>query len=454
MQAYDFDLFTLGAGSGGVAASRRAAAYGAKVAICEDSRVGGTCVIRGCIPKKILVYGSHFAHELADAAGFGWKIAPAELDWGALMAAKDREIDRLNGVYLRLLRDSGVTLVEGRGKLVDAHTVEVGGKRYTAKYILIATGSRPYKPELPGAELAITSNEALELETLPGRVVIVGGGYIAVEFACIFNAAGAKVTMLIRGASVLRGFDGDIRAALSAELTKSGIDIKCETTVRDIEKRDGGLSVMTRAGETLEADTVLFATGRLPNTEGLGLEEAGVERTEADAVWVDPSSRTNVPSIFAVGDCTNRVNLTPVAIAEGRAVAETLFHDKPTTVDHDNIPSAVFSQPPVGTVGLSEEKARAEHGEIDVYVTSFRPLKHTITGKDERTMMKLVVERKSGRVLGVHIVGADAPEIIQGFAVAVRCGATKEQLDTTVALHPTAAEELVTMREKRPDHRT
>jgi glutathione reductase (NADPH) len=450
MPEFDFDLFTLGAGSGGVASSRRAGSYGARVAICEESRVGGTCVIRGCVPKKILVYGSHFAHEFADSAGFGWSAPAPSLDWGALVAAKDKEIDRLNGVYLRLLRDSGVRIFEQRGTIVDPHTVEVGGQRFTAKHILVATGGRPHRPEVRGAEHGITSNEALDLKTLPKRAVIVGGGYIGVEFASIFRAAGAAVTMLIRGESVLRGFDQDIRSALTNELKKSGIDIKCETFVRDLEKRGDTLSVMTQHGDTIECDVVLFATGRTPNTEGLGLENVGVLRDELGAIQVDAYSRTSVPSIYAVGDCTNRVNLTPVAIAEGRAVAETLFHDRPTAVGHDNVPSAVFSQPPVGTVGLSEERARAR-GEVDVYVTSFRPLKHTITGRDERTMMKLVVDRKTSRVLGVHMVGADAPEIIQGFAVAVKCGATKEQFDATIGIHPSAAEEFVTMRDKRPE---
>ena len=450
MSEYDFDMFTLGAGSGGVASSRRAGSYGAKVAICEESRVGGTCVIRGCVPKKILVYGSHFAHEFADAGGFGWSVGPRSIDWAALIGAKNREIDRLNGVYKRLLRDSGVTVMEERGRIVDPHTVEVGGKRYTAKHILVATGGRPLKPDVPGAHLGMTSNEALDLEVLPKHVVVVGGGYIGVEFASIWNAAGAKVTMLIRGDAVLRGFDADVRGALTNELKKTGIDIKCETFVRDIEKRGDALSVLTQSDETLECDAVLFATGRVPNTEDLGLAEVGVKLTSSGAIEVDGYSQTSVPSIYAVGDCTNRVNLTPVAIAEGRAVAETLFHDRPMVIDHENVPSAVFSQPPVGTVGLSEERARAR-GEIDVYVTSFRPLKHTITGREERTMMKLVVDRATSRVLGVHMVGADAPEIIQGFAVAVKCGATKAQFDATIGIHPSAAEELVTMRDKRPD---
>lgn len=454
MSEYDFDMFTIGAGSGGVASSRRAGSYGAKVAICEDSRVGGTCVIRGCVPKKILVYGSHFAHEMADAVPFGWSPASSSLDWGALVAAKNREVDRLNGVYLRLLRDSGVKVLEGRGRIVDAHTVEVGGERYTARHILVATGGRPQRPEIPGVEHGITSNEALDLRELPRRVVIVGGGYIGVEFAGIFNAAGAKVTMVIRGDGVLRGFDADIRSALTSALRAGGIQVKCETFVQDVEKRGAALSVLTQDGDTIEAEAVLFATGRAPNTEGLGLDEVGVARGPDGAIRVDGFSQTSVPSIYAVGDCTNRMNLTPVAIAEGRAVAETLFHDRPTAIDHEGVPSAVFSQPPVGTVGLSEERARASGLEIDVYVTSFRPMKHTITGREERTMMKLVVDRASRRVLGVHMVGADAPEIVQGFAVALKCGATKEQFDATVGIHPTAAEEFVTMRDKRPEPAT
>jgi glutathione reductase (NADPH) len=451
MSAYDFDLFTIGAGSGGVAASRRAGAYGARVAICEESRVGGTCVIRGCVPKKLLVYGAHFRDDFEDAAGFGWTVPEPRFDWARLVAAKDREIDRLNGVYLRLLRDSGVALLEGRARLVDAHTVEVNGKRYSAQHILVATGSRPSLPKVRGIEHAITSNEALNLPALPKRIAVVGGGYIGVEFAGIFNALGCQVTMLIRGDTVLRGFDDDVRSALTAEMRKKGIQIRCETRVEDIEKRGDALSLMTAEGETLEVDAALYATGRAPNTRGVGLEEAGVRLAESGAVVVDAMSVTSVPSVYAVGDCTDRKNLTPVAIAEGRAVAETLFHDRPTPISHANVPSAVFSMPPVGTVGLSETEARACHGAVDVYVSSFRPMKHTLSGRDERVMMKLVVVRAGQRVVGCHVVGADAPEIVQGFAVAIHCGATKQQLDATVGIHPTAAEELVTMRDKRPD---
>lgn len=451
MSAYDFDLFTIGAGSGGVAASRRAGAYGARVAVCEESRVGGTCVIRGCVPKKLLVYGAHFHDDFEDAAGFGWTVAEPRFDWARLIAAKDREIDRLNGVYLRLLRDSGVKLFEGRARLVDGHTVEVNGERVTARYILVATGSRPSLPSVRGIEHAITSNEALNLPALPKRIAIVGGGYIGVEFAGIFNALGVEVTMLIRGDTVLRGFDDDVRSALTAEMRKKGIQIRGESRVEDIEKRGEVLSLMTPMGETLEVDAVLYATGRTPNTRGIGLEEAGVQLAESGAVMVDAMSATKLPSVYAVGDCTDRKNLTPVAIAEGRAVAETLFHDRPMSLDHANIPSAVFSQPPVSTVGLTEVEARKRYGAVDVYVTNFRPMKHTLSGRDERTMMKLVVERAGQRVVGLHLVGMDAAEIVQGFAVAIHCGATKAQFDATVGIHPTAAEELVTMRERRPD---
>jgi glutathione reductase (NADPH) len=452
MPQYDFDLFTIGAGSGGVASSRRAGSYGARVAICEDNRIGGTCVHRGCVPKKLLVYGAHFRHDLEDAAGYGWSLSEPGFDWKKLQEAKDKELERLDGVYRRLLRDTGVKLIEGRGRLVDAHTVEVNGQRYTAKHILLATGSRPFLPEVPGIEHAITSDGALNLKDLPRRVAIVGGGYIGVEFAGIFNALGARVMMLIRGDTVLRGFDADIRAMLTQEMRKKGIELRPETFIRDIEKRaDGTLSLLTRMGDTLEADAVLFATGRVPNTKGIGLEEVGVRLNERGAVAVDEWSRTSVDNIYAVGDVTDRINLTPVAIAEGRALAETLFHDNPMKMDHTGVASAVFSQPPVGTVGLSELEARERHGKVDVYVSNFRPMKHTLSGRDERTMMKVVVERASGRVLGFHMVGADAPEIIQGLAVALKCGVTKKQLDSTVGIHPTAAEEFVTMRDKRPD---
>jgi glutathione reductase (NADPH) len=452
MADFDFDLFTIGAGSGGVAASRRAGSYGARVALCEEGRVGGTCVLRGCVPKKLLVYGSHYADEFADARGFGWTVSDAAHDWPALIAAKDRELERLEGIYRRMLADAGVTLIAGRARLVDGHTVLVGDRRYTAKHVLVATGGWPSLPKLRGIEHAITSNEALDLRSFPRRVAVVGGGYIAVEFAGIFRSFGAEVTILVRGDGILRGFDSDARSFLATEMQKRGVVIRPDVSVADIEKRpDGSLLLCTKDGESLEVDQVLYATGRAPNTRGIGLEEAGVKLDPSGAVVVDEWSQSSIPGVYAVGDCTDRINLTPVAIMEGRAVAETLFHDNPTPSDHELVPSAVFSQPPLASVGCSEQLARERHGAIDVYVTSFRALKHAIGGRDERTMMKLVVERASQRVVGAHMVGADAPEIVQGIAIALRCGATKKDFDRTVGIHPTAAEEFVTMRERRPD---
>ena len=445
---YEFDLVTLGAGSGGVAASRRAGSFGAKVAICESVRVGGTCVLRGCVPKKLLVYGSHFREELEDARGFGWTIGESTLDWGKLVAAKDRELDRLNAIYIRMLRDSGVQILDGRGTIVDAHTVEIAGKRHTAKHILIATGGWPSLPKIPGIEHAITSNEALDLPKLPERVVIVGGGYIAVEFAGIFHGAGARVEIVLRADSILRGFDQDIRTNLREQMAKRGISIRCESVVRSLEKEaNGSISVRLAGDELLDADVVLYATGRAPNTKNLGLESAGVKLDGKGAVVVDEWSRTSVPSIYAVGDVTDRINLTPVAISEGRAFAETTFNNRPMKLDPHGVASAVFSQPPVATVGLSEEQARLAHASVDIYRSRFRPMKHTLSGRDEQTMMKLVVDRATDRVLGAHMVGADAPEIIQGLAIALKCGATKAQLDSTIGIHPTAAEEFVTMRD-------
>ena len=449
---YDFDLFTLGAGSGGVAASRRAGSYGTRVAIAEGSRVGGTCVLRGCVPKKLLVYGSHFRDEIEDARGFGWTVGEVTFDWRKLVEAKNKELDRLSGIYVRMLHDAGVKILEGRATLVDSHTVEVLGQRHTARQILIATGGWPVLPPIPGIEHAITSNEALDLPSLPRRVVIVGGGYVAVEFAGIFNAAGADVKVLVRADAVLRGFDQDLRSTLGEQMRKRGVDVRCETIVRSLEKEpDGTISVRLAGGELLEADAVLYATGRAPNTRGLGLEEVGVKTDEGGAVVVDDQSRTSVPGIYAVGDVTDRINLTPVAIAEGRAFAESVFHARPMQMDHEGIPSAVFSQPPCATVGLTEVEARAKGRPIDVYRARFRPMKHTLSGRDEQTMMKLVVDRESDRVLGAHMVGADAPEIIQGLAIALKCGATKAQLDATVGIHPTAAEEFVTMRDPVPE---
>ncbi len=447
MSRFDFDLLTIGAGSGGVATSRRAASYGARVGICEERRVGGTCVLRGCVPKKLLVYASGFASDFEDAAGFGWTVPAPVLDWKRLIETKDRELDRLNAVYLRMLRDAKARILEGRGVIVDAHTVEVAGERYTAEHILIATGGHPRRPKVPGIEHALTSDEALDLTELPSRMVLVGGGYIGLEFAGIFNAVGVDVTMLVRSDGVLRGFDRDIRASVRAEIEKRGIEVRCETAVRSIERTPRGLSLRLAHEEILETDLVMYATGRIPNTRELGLEQLGVELRADGTVVVDEWSRTAVPSVYAVGDIAGRAELTPVAIAEGRALAETLFNDNPTRPDHELIPTAVFSQPPLGTVGLTEEQARNRHAHIDVYRVKFRPMKHTLSGRDERTTMKLIVDRDSDRVLGCHMVGEDAPEIIQGLAIALRCGATKAHFDATIGIHPTAAEEFVTMRE-------
>ena len=451
MTNYDFDLFTIGAGSGGVACSRRAGSYGAKVAVAEMSRVGGTCVLRGCVPKKLLVYGASIGQELEDAPGYGWTIEGAHFDWSTLIANKNKELNRLNKIYVRMLKDSGCTLIDGQARIVDPHTVEVGGQRYRARYILVATGGWPVLPRVPGIEHVITSNEALELQTLPKRVVIVGGGYIAVEFAGIFNALGAQVTILIRGDMILRGFDEDIRFGLSQEMTKKGIRISCETQVKSIEKDGDVYTLLTTGEDLIEADCVLYATGRAPKTQGLGLTEVGVKLTKHAAVQVDAFSRTNVPSIYAVGDVTDRLNLTPVAIAEGRAVAETLFNNNPQKIDHSNVPTAIFSMPPAASVGLTEDEARCAYPKIDIYASNFRPMKHTLGGRDERSHMKVVVDGRSQRVLGCHMVGIDAPEIIQGLAIAMKCGATKRDFDATIGIHPSSAEEFVTMRDKKLD---
>jgi glutathione reductase (NADPH) len=446
MANYDFDLFTIGAGSGGVAGARRAASYGAKVAIAEAVRVAGTCVLRGCVPKKLLVYGVHFHDELDDAAGYGWTIGESYFDWGKLIAAKNKEIDRLHGIYMKMLNDAGVQVLNGWAEIVGPNEVRLDGKTYRARHILIATGGRPEKLDIPGAEHAITSNEALDLPELPQRMVILGGGYIAVEFAGIFAAAGVEVTEIIRADQILRGFDGDIRSHLTAEMQKRGINIRSGLQIARIDKTFDGYRLTTQSGETFDTDLVMFATGRVPNTRNMGLEKVGVHVNKRGAIAVDKCQQTTVPGIYAVGDCTDRINLTPVAIAEARGVAETLFNNNPCEMDHHNVPSAVFSQPPVGTVGLSEDAAR-QIGPVDVYRAVFRPMKFVLPNRDERTMMKLVVDRDSGKVIGAHMVGPDAPEIIQGLAIGVKAGLTKAQWDRTVAIHPTAAEEFVLMRD-------
>ena len=445
----DFDLIAIGAGSGGVRASRMAARYGARVAIIDHDRIGGTCVMRGCVPKKLLVIGSHFADAFEDAPGFGWQAGRPGFDWPTLIANKNKELDRLETVYRKLLADSGVELIEGTATLKGPRTVEVGGRTLSAAHILIATGGRPVMPQIPGIERAITSNEALDLARLPDHVTIVGGGYIAVEFAGIFKGLGSDVTLIIRADNILRGFDSDVRDALAGEMEKKGITIRRECVVESIEGGEHGHRLNIEGGGAIEAGLVMYATGRAPNTGGLGLTEAGVETDSKDAVVVDGFSQTTAPGVYAVGDVTDRINLTPVAIAEGAAVAETLFNGNPLRMDHDDVPSAVFSQPPVGSVGLSEAEA-SEWNEVDVYISRFRPMKHTLGGRDEMAMMKLVVDRASDRVLGCHMVGEEAPEIIQGLAVAVKCKATKAQFDATVGIHPTSAEEFVTLTEKRP----
>jgi len=445
---YDYDLFTIGGGSGGVRASRMAAQYGAKVALAEERYLGGTCVNVGCIPKKLLVYASEFSEAFADCAGFGWTLGERNFNWSTLIANKDREIARLNGVYEKILTDNGVRILRARATIADPHTVVVGNERYTARYILIATGGWPTTPSIPGGELAITSNEAFFLPQFPERAIVVGGGYIGLEFAGIFHGLGAKVSVVHRGDLFLRGFDEDVRRALAVEMDKRGVELRFNRKVERIEKLPRGIRATLNDGAALEADVIMFATGRTPHTRNLGLEQAGVRLNHEGAVAVDPYSCSSVPNIYAVGDCTDRMQLTPVAIAEGQAVAETLFNGNPKTPDYENVPTAVFSQPPIGTVGLTEAEARERYRAIEVYKSSFRPLKHTLSGRDEHSFMKLVVDRETDRVLGCHMVGTDAGEIIQGLAIALKCGATKAQFDATIGIHPTAAEEFVTMRNK------
>jgi glutathione reductase (NADPH) len=452
MSEHEFDFLVVGAGSAGVRAARVAAGLGARVAVAESYRPGGTCVIRGCVPKKLLVYAAHYGEDFEDARSYGWT-SSRQFSWSTLIANKDREIARLEDIYRTLLKSSGVTLLEGHARLLDAETVEVEHRRYRAANTLIASGGWPMLPDIPGIEHCITSNEALELAELPRRALVVGGGYIAVEFAGIFKGLGAEVVIGYRGEQILRGFDDDVRHHLHDELVHKGIDVRLQSHVRRIEKLDSGeLEVALTTGsteQTLRVDAVLYATGRRPNTRGLGLESAGVDLDQQGAVIVDAYSRSSVPNIFAAGDVTNRIALTPVAIREGAAVAQTLFGGVPTPVDHEAVAHAVFSQPPVGTVGLTETAALRAFPSVDVYMTSFRPLRYTLCGRNERTLIKLLVDSASQRVIGAHMVGPDAPEIIQGIAIAVKAGLTKQQFDQTVAVHPTAAEEFVTLTNKR-----
>ena len=450
MAKYDYDLFVIGAGSGGVRAARLAAMSGAKVAIAEEDRVGGTCVIRGCVPKKFMVYASEFAHHFKTAKDYGWTVEGATFDWPTFLAEKDKEIARLSGIYVRNLQNAGAELAHGKARLIDAHTVEIDklGTR-TADKFLISTGGRPWWPhDLPGRDLAITSNEAFHLPKLPKRIVIAGGGYIAVEFAGIFNGLGVDTTLVHRGPNILRGFDDDVRSHVTEELEKRGVKVMLGTQHTAIEKRGTGLISRFSDEHQCESDVVMFAIGREPYVEGLGLDNAGVKLTEKGAVAVDEYSRTNVENIWAVGDVTDRINLTPVAIREGQAFAETVFYDRPTSFDHEMVASAVFSQPPIGSVGLSEADARRQHGKVDIYLARLKPMKYALTGSDERALLKLVVDCATEKVVGCHMVGPDAPEIIQMAAIAMKMGVTKTQWDATCAVHPTLSEELVTMREK------
>ena len=451
MPKFDYDLFVIGAGSGGVRAARLAAMSGARVAVAEEYRVGGTCVIRGCVPKKFMVYASEFSAAFKAAEGFGWSKIDSKFDWPAFIAAKDIEIARLSGIYVTNLHNAGADIAHARAQLTDAHTVALADrdKPVTADKVLIATGARPVVPSsIPGIELAISSNEAFHLPQLPKRILIVGGGYIAVEFAGIFNGLGVETTLMYRGPNILRGFDDDVRTHVAAEMERRGITIILSCQHTRLEKVAGGIKSTMASGHELETDVVMYATGRDPYTDGLGLEAAGVTLNEKGAVVVDAYSKTNVDNIWAVGDVTDRINLTPVAIREGAAFAETEFHDRPTAFDHEMVASAVFSQPPVGAVGLTEADARHQYGKVDIYRAVFRPMKATFYGGQERMLMKLVVDAATDRLLGCHIVGPDAPEMIQMAAVALKMGATKAQWDSTCAVHPTAAEELVTMREK------
>lgn len=446
MSNYEFDLFIIGAGSGGVRAARVAAGHGARVGICEHSRVGGTCVIRGCVPKKLLSYAAHFSEDFEDAAGYGWTVPEPSFDWPSLVAAKDREIDRLSGIYLKLLENNGVEFIKARARFIDAHNLRVAERTVTAERILVAAGGRPWVPDIPGAEFGITSDQAFHLEALPSRILIIGGGYIACEFASIFNGLGSEVILAYRGPALLRGFEEDVRAALGTEMRNKGVDIRFETEVTAISARGDSFQASLDNGDVCEVDQVMFATGRVPNTAGLGLLDAGVEVRADGSIPVDGYSCTNQPHIFAVGDITNRLNLTPVAIHEGQAFADSEFGGRVREVDHQFVPSAVFTHPQIAAVGYTEAEARRHYGELEVYRSEFRPMKHTLSGRPEKTVIKMIVEANGRRVVGLHVIGLDAPEIVQGFAVAIKCGLTKEQFDATIGIHPTAAEELVTMR--------
>lgn len=456
MSDFEFDFFVIGGGSGGVRAARVAAGLGARVAIAESSRYGGTCVIRGCVPKKLMVQASHYAEDFADAAGFGWTVPPAPFAWPTLVAAKEKEISRLSQIYQDLLNRAGVTVLQGMARFIDPHTLAIDGRRIRARHILIATGGKPNRPAVPGIEHAITSDEAFDLPVFPERVLIVGGGYIAVEFAGIFNGLGAEVTLSYRGEQILRGFDDDVRRHLHEEMAKKGISIRLKSAVTRLDRLSDGTLMASFTGSSegaLSFDTVMYATGRVPNVGGLDPGAAGVELMPGGGIRVDAWSRTSADHIYAVGDVTDGIALTPVAIREGAAVANSLFGKNAIAADLTLVPSAVFSQPPIGTVGLSEAAALEQFADVDIYQSSFKPLRHALSGRDERTLMKLVVDTASQRILGAHMVGPDAPEIIQGLAVALRMRATKADFDATLGIHPTSAEEFMTLRDKQTRRR-
>ena len=446
MSSHDFDLLVIGAGSGGVRASRIAAGHGVRVAVAEEYRVGGTCVIRGCVPKKLLVYGSHFAEDLEDARRFGWQIEGKTFDWAVLRDNVAAEVDRLNGLYQNTLDNNQVTTLLGHARIIDTHTVEVEGQRHTAGTILIASGARPFTPDIPGAEYGITSNDVFHLPTLPRRMVIAGAGYIATEFAGVFHELGVDVTLINRSETILRGWEPALSDRLLQISMAKGLNFKLNCRLERVEKTEAGLVLHFADGKTMETDVVLWALGRVPNVKGLGLEDVGVALNEKGAIAVDADNRTNVPSIFAVGDVTDRVQLTPVAIREGHSFADRQFGEKNWHVDYNAIPSAVFSNPPLGSVGMTEAQARNAYGQVKIYTSDFRPMKNVLAGRNERALYKLVVDASSDRVVGAHMIGPDAPEILQAVAIAVKAGLTKAQFDDTMALHPTMSEELVLMR--------
>jgi glutathione reductase (NADPH) len=451
---YDWDLFVIGGGSGGVRAARMAAQQGARVALAEAAALGGTCVNVGCIPKKLYSYAAHFAHDFEDAAGFGWDVQPPRLDWQRLKANRAKEIARLNGVYQKLLSGVGVEIVRGWARLAGGHAVQVrtqaGEKSFSARHILVATGGTASVPAFPGCEHVVTSDSMFDLDPFPRRLLVVGGGYIACEFASIFNGLGAQVTQLYRGEQVLRGFDDEVRHFIGQEMRKTGIDLRLGTDVRSVHREASGLEVTLQDGSTVTADTVLYATGRVPNVSGLGLQDAGVALGRNDAIVVDDCYRTSIASVYALGDVTARVQLTPVALGEAMALVNHLF-GRERAMSYEFIPTAVFTHPNIATVGHTEEQARRSFAQVRIYRSEFKPLKHTLSGSTQRTFMKLVVDAASDRVVGLHMVGPDAGEVVQGFAVAMKAGATKALFDSTIGIHPTAAEEFVTMREAVAD---